>query len=390
MKIAIDIHPTIANVAGKLEGGHTRTGVGQYTYRILRELLELEDANEYCLFAFRRRGSPKPFAERRGVAYRFIRVPPARLYRVMHRDLHVPLPVDLLTGPSDLFVFSNYVRLPLVFGGRSVVMIYDLSFLRFPEHTEPRNGKYLRAQVPRSARESDHVVTISESSKREIVAAFSIPESKVTVAYPGIDQREFRPASEPEIERVRRRYDLPPRYLLHVGTLEPRKNLDTLLAARRALPEELRAAYPLVLVGGQGWLDAGVVAEVRRLAAAGQAVATGYVPDSDLSAILSGAAAFVFPSLYEGWGMPVVEAMACGVPVVTSGRSSLPEAAGDSALMVDPRDTAALAQAIARVLEDRDLRATMIEKGFRHAGRFSWRHSAEKLLAVFESLRTGA
>lgn len=390
MKIAVDIHPTIANVAGELEGAHTRTGVGQYTYRILRELLELDDTNDYCLFAFRRRGSPKPFGERRGVAYRFVRVPPARLYRAMHRDLDLPVPIDLLTRRADVFVFPNYVRLPLVFGGRSVVMIYDLSFLRFPEHAEPRNRKYLLAQVPRSVRQSDHVVTISESSKREIVAAFSIPENKVTVAYPGVDRTEFRPVAEPELKRVRHRYDLPRRYLLHVGTLEPRKNLSTLLAARRALPEGLRASYPLVLVGGRGWRDESVFAEVRRLAAAGEAVATGYVPDSDLPAILSGAAAFVFPSLYEGWGMPVVEAMACGVPVVTSTRSSLPEAAGDAALTVDPRDAAALAQTIARVLEDRDLRATMIEKGFRHAGRFSWRRSAEKLLAVLESVGADA
>ncbi len=390
MRIAVDIHPTVANVAGTLEGAHTRTGVGQYTYRILRELLELDEANDYRLFAFRRRGSPKPFGERRGLDYRFIRVPPARLYRLMHRDLHVPIPIDLLTGRSDLFFFPNFVRLPLAFGGRSVVMVHDLSFLRFPAHAEARNAKYLRAQVPRSTRESDHVVAPSESAKREIVEAFSIPERKVTVAYPGVDRAEFRPASGPEIERVRRRYGLPPRYLLHVGTLEPRKNLATLLAARRALPDALRQSYPLVVVGGRGWRDEQIAAELQRLVAAGEAVATGYVSDSDLPGILSGAAAFVFPSLWEGWGMPVVEAMACGVPVVTSACSSLPEAAGDAGLLVDPQDPAALAHAIARALEDQDLRAGMIERGFRHAARFSWRDSAQKLLAVFESVRAGA
>ncbi len=386
MKVAIDVSPTVGDVAGNVAGGFTVTGVGSYTYHLVRELVELDAANDYRLVVFKGRGVAKPFPERRNVHYRFVRFPPPRLYVPMLRKLRIPLAIDLLAGRSDVFVFPNFVRYPLWFTKSSIVFVYDLSFLHFPEFATDKSRDFLARFVPASIQRADHVFTISEFSKREIIAAYGAPEGKITVAEPGVDLERFHPVADGERAVARERYGLPESYLLSVGTLEPRKNVGGLLAAFRMLPARLRREYPLVVTGGRGWREREIVADIEALAAKGEAVWTGYVPKEDLTAIYAGATLFVFPSFYEGWGMPVVEAMACGVPVVTSSSSSLPEAAGDAAVTVDPHDSEALAAAIERVLENGALREQMVRKGLEQASRFSWRRSAEKLLGAIEAL----
>jgi glycosyltransferase involved in cell wall biosynthesis len=205
------------------------------------------------------------------------------------------------------------------------------------------------------------------------------------------------------LDAVRARYGLPGPYLLYVGTLHPRKNLVRLVQAFALLLDSLssKSAYPisniqypvdnlqLVLAGQKGWLYDEILSQVRRLDLTGRVVLTGYVPEADLPALLSGALAFVFPSLYEGFGFPVLEAMACGTPVICSDVSSLPEVAGDAALLMDPEDVEALAAAIQRLVSDEELRRDLVARGYRQVQRFSWRHCAEEVLQVLEAVGGG-
>jgi glycosyltransferase involved in cell wall biosynthesis len=384
VRIGVDIHPVLADVTGRVEGAVTRTGVGNYTFHVLRELLELDRENEYRLVALRGRLAPRPFELGRNGRYRFVRFPPEKVYTNLVR-YRVPVPFDLLAGRADVFLFPNFVRYPLLFTRRSVVVVYDVSFALFPEHAARRSQTFLARQVPLALERATRVVTISESSKRDLATHFSVPEAKITVAEPAVDRERFRPASADEVAAARDRYGLPERYILFVGTLEPRKNLSLLLRAYDLLPEDLRARHPLVLAGGRGWIDEETARAVDRLQAAGRVVAPGYVHDEHLPAIYTGASLFAFPSLYEGWGIPVLEAMACGTPVVASSSSSLPEAAGDAARLVDPHDADALARELQSVLEDQDLRAALVERGHAQAARFSWRRSAQRVLETLEA-----
>ena len=385
MRIAVDIYPAVSDVAGSADGVFTKTGVGTYTHHVVRELLELDRRNEYRLVAFKLRGSPKPFPPQANVEYRFLRVPPRPVYTNLLRH-GVRLPFDLVAGRADVFLFPNFVRYPLSRGARSVVVVYDLSFRRFPQFFEERARTYLERLVPESVAAASRVVTISESSKRDIVAELGVAEDRIVVAEPGVDHARFGPAAPDAVAAARARHGLPEQYLLFVGTIEPRKDVSALLRAFELLPPATRRAHPLVLVGGRGWLADETMAEVERMAAAGDVVWTGYVSEADLPAIYSGASLFVFPSVYEGWGIPVVEAMACGTPAITTTSSSLPEAAGDAAVLVEPGDLEALARAIERVLGDGTLRAGMVERGRAHAARFPWRRPAERVLALLDDV----
>jgi glycosyltransferase involved in cell wall biosynthesis len=390
MRISIDISPAVGDVTGKVAGAVTRTGVGAYTYYLVRALLARDRDNTYRLVTLKGRGAVKPFDERPNVRYRFVRVPPARVYVPMLRKLKLPLAIDAFTGPADVFVFTNFVRYPLWFTRSSIVFVYDLSFLRFPQFAARKTHAYLGSFVPASIAKSDHVVTISRFSKRELIDEYGVPDSKLTVAEPAVDSERFRPRSQGEIASVRARYNLPSRYVLYAGALEPRKNIGGLLRAFESLPLRVRKGCPLVLAGGRGWLDRRTIASIEKLEARGDVVATGYVYDDDLAAVYSGASLFVYPSFYEGWGMPVLEAMACGVPVITSSSSSLPEAAGDAAIMVDPHDEQALAREMEGVLADGVHRQQMVEAGFAQVSRFSWSRSAEKVLGVIDAVGAGA
>ena len=182
MNVAIDITATMGNVAGRVPGMYTRTGVGTYTYYLVRELLDLDRENNYRLVALKARGAIKPFAKRRNVQYRVVRVPPGRIYVPMLRKLKLPLAIDLLTGAADVFIFPNFVRYPLWFTKSSIVFVYDLSFVRFPGFATDKAKRYLTSAVPSSVADADRVVTISEYSKRELIEEYGVESAKVAVA----------------------------------------------------------------------------------------------------------------------------------------------------------------------------------------------------------------
>jgi glycosyltransferase involved in cell wall biosynthesis len=277
-----------------------------------------------------------------------------------------------------------YLRRP------TVLTVHDLIFERYPEHHTRRNRLFLKAAMPLFTRTASAIIAVSEQTKRDVTSLYGIPDEKVQVIYQGIDPL-FAPSPASEVVRVRRRYspaadEQPYRpYLLMVGTLEPRKNHAV---AMYALARLKTAGFPhrLLVVGGEGWLFAPVLALVDRLGLAADVSFAGYVPFADLPALYSGADCLLAPSLYEGFGFPVAEAMACGAPVVCSNSSSLPEVAGDAALLVPPTDDAALASALTRVLSEPGLAASLRIRGQQQAARFCWEACAAATVALYQQL----
>lgn len=299
------------------------------------------------------------------------------------------VPAALRRLGVDVFHGMDHVGIPLV--GRScryVVTVHDVIPLILPETFTPRHRLVVRLALARVRRKADRVVVPSHAVKRDVVRRVGLPEDRVVVTHEGCEPR-FRPVRSGAARRdVAARYGLPPRYVLAVGTLEPRKNLTTLLEAFARLRRdgEVDADLRLVLAGARGWLEEPIFATVRSLGLEDAVRFTGFVDDDDLPAVYSGAALFAFPSLYEGFGLPLLEAMACGVPVVTSNISSLPEVAGDAAVLVDPRDEQGLAAAIARLLRDEALRGRLREAGLARARQFSWEATARRTLDAYAAV----
>jgi glycosyltransferase involved in cell wall biosynthesis len=357
------------------------TGTENYSLHLIRNLLALERPHQFRLY-FNQAPSPDLFP---GRAQRRV-IPLPRLWT------HLRLSWEMASDPPDLLFVPAHV-LPLVHPRRSVVTVHDLGYLHYPEaHTTSQN-LYLRWSTRHNARAACRVVADSEATRRDLERHCGIPRDKIAVVYPGRD-KGLVPVTDPAMEAaVRSRYGLTGPYLLYVGTLHPRKNLVRLvqafseLLARTAHGSSPASDLQLVLAGQKGWLYEEVFARVRRLNLTNRVTLTGYVPDADLPILLSGALAFVFPSLYEGFGLPVLEAMACGTPVVCSNTSSLPEVAGDAALLVDPLDTEALSEGLSRIVQDEALRRDLAERGFAQVQRFSWKRCAREVMAVLEDAR---
>jgi glycosyltransferase involved in cell wall biosynthesis len=261
--------------------------------------------------------------------------------------------------------------------------LYDLSFALFPE-THLRVLRWSsNVLVPRFLRTCDRVIAISESTKRDAVRLYGIPEDKIVVTHLAAEDR-FRPAVPDRVAEVRIRFGLPPRFLLYVGTIEPRKNLNVLLGALLRLKGQGQEV-PLVVSGSLGWLYDGFLAKIRSLGLESLVLLPGFVPDDDLPALYTAAEVFVYPSVYEGFGIPILEAMGCGTPVLCSNVSSLPEVAGDGGILLPPGDPAAWAEAIARLTERPVLRRELRERGFRQASRFRWEETAKRTWEVYRA-----
>jgi glycosyltransferase involved in cell wall biosynthesis len=321
------------------------------------------------------------------VRYRFIRYLPSKVFNAVVRKIAAP-PIDVMLGRRpDLFLFPNFVRYPLPLGSRAVAVIHDLSFVLHGQHTARRNREFLLRYVPPTIRKSQHIIAVSQNAKDEIVAYYGTDPDKITVINPAIDHDFFNPRPSADVEAVTGKYGIVKPYILYTGTLEPRKNIAGILNAYTELPPKTRDAYTLVLAGGKGWLDREIKAHLDSLAGL-DIIVTGYVPDEDLPALYTGASVFVYPSFYEGFGMPPLEAMACATPVIVSDNSSLPEVVGDAGVLIDAHDPAALALHVEKVLNDPGYADELRRKGLERAKAFTWERSARKLLAVID--RVGA
>ena len=288
-------------------------------------------------------------------------------------------PLALRRSPPDL-LHGMAFSLPMLWGGPSVVTIFDLSFIRYPERLTAARRLYLRLITGRSAQKARRVIAISESGQREINRLLGIPESQIDVAIPGVG-RAYQPVDPRTVADFRQRAGLPERFLLHVGTLEPRKNLDILLRAYAQLPQ--RDKVKLALVGGEGWGGEAIQRLIEELGLRNDLIMPGYVPGETLPMWYNAAEMFVYPSVYEGFGLPVLEAMACETPVITSDTSSLPEAAGEAGMLLPPLDVDAWTSAIARLLNTPTERATMATQGQQHAASFTWERTARQTVESY-------
>lgn len=294
------------------------------------------------------------------------------------------LPYILKKNKVDLFHGITFLQ-PMFINVPSVVTVYDTVLKLYPETMHWKNSLIQRALLRTSLLRSFRIIAISENTKRDIIKYFGVEQEKIKVIYLGAG-KEFSPQKNEKDKTILDKYNLSPGYILTVGTLEPRKNLIRLLNAYKMLVANEDSMPNLVMVGGRGWLKEDINKIVDSLGLREKVVFTGYIPDSDLPALYRNAGVFVYPSLYEGFGLPPLEAMACGTPVVASNTSSIPEVVGDAGLLADPYNPAEIARAIAFVLKDNDLSARLERAGLIRSGMFTWDKTAQETIKLYREV----
>lgn len=294
------------------------------------------------------------------------------------------LPIELLRERADLLHALGFVS-PFGWRGKTVVTVYDLSFLRFPEMFNRSNRFYLGTFTPPSLRRADRVITISESTRQDVIELCGVAPERVTPILLAADEK-FRPAAPAAIAAFRERHSLPERYILYMGTLEPRKNIETLVKAYARLRAQGSDDHILVLAGGKGWQFESIFEQVQSLGLADSVRFPGFVPADEQALWYSSATVFAFPSRFEGFGLPLLEAMACGAPVVSSWGSSLPEVVGDAGLLVDPSDVDGLCAALRQLMEDEHQRQAFVAAGLARAQTFSWQRMASETVQVYREV----
>jgi len=364
LKIAIDVSQMC------YEG----TGVARYTRELTQALLLSGSKHDFTLYAgaLRQRSfftdlsvtSPWDQAN-----WKVLPFPPKLAGLILNS---LPIPFELLTGPVNLIHTSDwsepYSRLPMV------TTVHDLVFRKYPKTLDPLIVSTQQKRLARICQDQTHIITDSLSTKNDLMQIYNLPSSRIKVVYPGISS-QYLPQSKQEIDRVKTKYKLPDQFILSLGTQEPRKNLARLVEATTGMD------IPLIIVGKYGW---GIpnTPGVKGSHTPGVSV-LGFIPDADLPALYSAATVFAFPSLYEGFGFPVLEAMACGTPVVTSNVSSLPEVAGDAAILVDPLDVATIRTGIKQAISSRD---KLVGLGLAQAKQFNWERTAQQVLEVYDKV----
>jgi len=383
----------------------SRSGVGGYAERLVRSLLALDRQNHYILFLLQPVESFKAKNLTTVVVTGYERLVLNRYWEnfvLPHyvRDLRIDLYFSPAYALPFLPRFGRFAALvPLsrywkdVFNVdrsvRYVVTIHDVIAILFPQYFTPKMRMWVRFFVWNALTVADSVITDSNSTRNDLVSLSPHVKDRTTVIYPELDHA-FRPVKNSrKLAAVRKQYSLPANFVLYVGTLEPRKNIPAIVQAYSQLPKRLKMTYKLVLAGGRGWYSEEIETTIKTLGLSDSVLLPGYIAHDDLPALYSLATVFVFPSIYEGFGYPPLEAMACGVPVICSRTSSLPEAVGDAAILVDPRSHMDLLDALKRVLQTPSLRQRLRKKGLRRARTFGWKKCAQETLALFESTLLG-
>ncbi|MGH2518876.1 MAG: glycosyltransferase family 4 protein [Chloroflexota bacterium] len=358
--------------------GYRHAGVSRFTEQLVRAIQERDRSNSYAVFVNdTARGG---FRDSANVRFHPAWLPthrpavrivweqlllPARARQLGLEVLHCPVNVAPLASPCPI-----------------VLTIHDLTFLLFPERFRRERRTYLAALTSLSARRASRVLTDSFNTKHDVARMLRVPPEKIDVVYPGLEA-DLRPCEPAAVSSFRERHGLEREFILFLGTIEPRKNIVALLHAYARLLAQGLAGYDLVIAGGRGWMTSDVFASVEALGLGSRVRFAGYVPIEEQALWYNSAALFVYPSLYEGFGLPPLEAMACGTPVVTSNVSSLPEVVGSAALLVDPNRTQDLTAAIAEVLESPEKQEQMSQAGLRQAAMFTWAQAADHTVAAY-------
>jgi glycosyltransferase involved in cell wall biosynthesis len=369
MRVSIDIQAAIAQ----------RAGVGRYTKSLVESLGRFKGSDELRLFYFdfKRKGVPFPLPD---VDQRAIRWCPGRIVQKAWKTIHWP-PLNWFTGASDVYHFPNFIRPPLT-KGKSVVTIHDAAFLRHPQTLEPRNLQYLAAQIKQTVRNSSRIIAVSEFTAHEIHELLGVPRDRIVAIHEGLSDG-FACPEKPLIDETRRNLKLERPYLLTVGTMEPRKNMAFLVEVFEKLSD---FDGELVIAGQYGWRYEPILKRILQSPRANRIRHLKYVDERVLPALYSGAELFVFPSLYEGFGFPPLEAMACGTPVLSSIGGSLPEVLGEAAEYVPEFRIDAWAEKVRILLSDQARRKELIMRGAERVKKYIWDETARKTWDVYRDL----
>lgn len=361
-----------------------RSGIPNYVRCLVKALLSIDNNNSFRLF----------YNGFKDISHYLIELPNTnvenRIFRLPNKilgkfwDTFSFPPIETFLGDLDIFHATHFLAPPIK-NSKLVVTIHDLAFVKFPECFTKEQGLEFARQVRQSCYKAHMVISDSCSTKRDIVELFNIPPEKVTVV-PLAAQEIFNYQEDStDGSSILDKHKLIGNYFLFVGTIEPRKNLVRLIQAYDRLPADIKKYYQLVLAGGKGWLNKEIYAEAEKLGLMDEHVKfLGYVPDSELPALLNNATAFVYPSLYEGFGLPPLEAMASGVPVISSNISSIPEVVGDAGILIDPYSVEEISNAMRKIIEDVELAGRMREQGLARARQFSWKNTARATLEVYK------
>lgn len=383
MRIAIDYTAAIAQ----------RAGIGRYTRSLVAALADLvateaPPGDTLTLYSSEPPTIERPFPRGAHIQPKVAgwggHVAGNRAMTVLWHRLGIPLPVQTFTGPVDVLHAPDFA-LPPSLGARCIVTIHDLAFLTHPECALPSLVAYLASVVPRAVERADHVVAVSHTTADDLVRLLGVPRAKISVIALGVDPA-FQPVRDPVmLTAVTEHYGLAPPFILAVGTLEPRKNYARLIAAFAQAHRTPGGPRMLAIAGGTGWLTEGIHRAIAESGVAESVRLLGYVPDGDLPALYSSANVVAVPSLYEGFGIPILEAMACGAPVLASTGGSLPEVAGDAAVLVAPTDVEAMTEGLLRLSRDTDARAELAARGQARARQFTWEACARAHLDLYHA-----
>ncbi len=362
-------------------------GIGRYTRELVHALVQVDKQHQYHLFSAKPPPTlpvPNPLPQGETITHHTSRLTDRWLYRLWYR-LQIPLPVQWFTGPLDLFHSPDFVLPPVSGRIPTLLTVHDLSFRHYPEHFTPALVNYLNRVVPRSVARASHILADSQATQNDLINLWGVPETKITVLYSGVNP-VFRPIEkEGELKQVRQKYQMSEwPYLLSVSTIQPRKNYQMLIRAFKPISQSW--PHHLVIAGGKGWLYEETLAEVERQGLQGRVHFLGFVADEDLPALYTQATLVLFPSFYEGFGLPLLEAMACGVPVVSSDASCLPEVVGGAGRLLNPHDEAAWTDTVHKLLLDGRERGRLVAAGFRQAHQFTWKKAARQLIGIYQSL----
>lgn len=361
--------------------GYRSAGVSRYIYNLLIHLHREDPEGEYTVFLNSGCALSLSYRQRRSS------LPTYKPWvRVLWEQFLLPSEVQ----KENIALLHSPVNVqPFLLPCKGVVTVTDLSFMVFPESFRPLQRLYQRIFTRISAQRASHLIAISSSTAQDLGKFFDVPATKISIIFPGVDA-VYRPIEEVSILRhFRQRRNLPERFILFVGTLEPRKNLLTLLKAYAQFKHQTKTNHKLVLAGSPGWLYQPIYAAVEELGLGDDVLFPGFIPEDELPLWYNTADIFVYPSLYEGFGLPPLEAMACGTPVLVSNASSLPEVVGDAALLVDPYRPDAWAAALSRLCSDRHLRDDLAARGPKWAQTFSWTRMAKETILVYQAVLTG-
>lgn len=373
MRIGIDIR--------YLSVHNSKAGIYQYIYNLVANLLSIDSSNDYVLFSAYSRG--KGFQGDRSIPNKLIRRFPGQFSDFFLTKLLVP--IEFFAGRIDVFHGPCFF-VPKSIGCKSVSTVHDLMTLRHPEFLTQSLNSDFRKKVYASLN-ADAIIAVSNFTKQEIVELLKFPEERIRVVYNGISPI-FRPIEDrAKIEEIKVKYGVKGPYFLSVGNIEPKKNIETLIRACAKLRKETIYKYPLLVVGFKGWGFQKVWEVVQQCHSENETLFIGVVDGDELPYLYSGAESFIFPSLFEGFGIPLIEAMACGTPVIASSRTSIPEVTAGAALLVEPLNADGLAAAIYEILSDPERKKGLVERGIERAKFFSWKKTAKETLNLYEELK---